>query len=66
MQKCLEKYVPKLPWLKFKYGHPWKTIQSDNIFGPPIVAFPLNNIMFVHQINRLPSEALLSSNLMNI
>jgi hypothetical protein len=33
--KKLEKYVPILPWLKFKHGHPWKTIQCDNIFAPP-------------------------------
>jgi len=24
--KNLKKYAPKLPWLKFKHGHPWKTI----------------------------------------
>jgi len=22
----LEKYAPKLPWLKFKHGHPWKIV----------------------------------------
>jgi hypothetical protein len=37
--KILEKHVPILPWLNFKYGHPWKTIQCDNTFGPPIVCF---------------------------
>jgi hypothetical protein len=31
----LEKYAPKLPWLKFKHGHPWKTVKCDNIFGHP-------------------------------
>ncbi len=31
--KKLEKYAPILPWLKFKHGHPWKTVQCDNIFA---------------------------------
>jgi hypothetical protein len=35
MQKNFQKYAPILPWLKFKHGHPWKTIHYDNIFGPP-------------------------------
>jgi hypothetical protein len=32
--KILEKYAPILPWLKFKHGHPWKTIPCDNILVP--------------------------------
>jgi hypothetical protein len=43
--KSLEKYALVLPWLKFKHGHPSKTIQCDNIFGPPVVCFhPPRNI----------------------
>jgi len=39
--KSLEKYAPILPWLKFKHGHPWKTLQCDNIFGPLVLCFHL-------------------------
>jgi hypothetical protein len=43
--KSMEKYAPKLPWLKFKHYH-WKTIRCDNIFGPSIVYFhPLMGLL---------------------
>jgi hypothetical protein len=42
MQKKLEKYAPISPWLKFKHGHPWKTIQCHNISSPPQVVSPIN------------------------
>jgi hypothetical protein len=50
--KKLEKYAPILPWLKFKHGDPWKTMQCDNIFGPPhSVLSPLSPIMVIHKKN---------------
>jgi hypothetical protein len=52
MQNFLEKYAPKLPWLKFKHEHLWKIVQCDNIFGPPIVCFTLGgsfDCIFTHE-----------------
>jgi len=39
LSPIMQKYAPILPWLKFKHGHPWKTIHYDNIFGPLVVCF---------------------------
>jgi hypothetical protein len=37
--KKIAKNVILLPWLRFKHGHPWKTIQCGNILGPPVIYF---------------------------
>ncbi len=63
--KSMEKYAPKLPWLKFKHYH-WKTIRCDNIFGPSIVYFHplmglLKNKTLVRQYFPLYFNIILSS-----
>jgi hypothetical protein len=46
--KNLEKYAPKLAWLKFEHGHPSKLIQCDNICGPLVLCF--HPVLLLHQI----------------
>jgi len=44
----LEKYVPTLPWLKFKHGHPWKKYNVTTFLAAPFCAFTFT--MWEHSI----------------